>query len=54
MDELELLDLDEEMEEKEPKRSLYDICFHLLKLYSDRFVSTSLVSSLSIKIMSMV
>uniref|UniRef100_A0A672M5K4 Nuclear pore complex protein Nup98-Nup96 n=1 Tax=Sinocyclocheilus grahami TaxID=75366 RepID=A0A672M5K4_SINGR len=36
VDELELLGLDEEMESKKP---LYDICFHLLKLYSDRHYS---------------
>lgn len=41
VDELELLGLDEEMDETESKKSLYDICFHLLKLYSDRFVITS-------------
>uniref|UniRef100_A0A673NMI3 Nuclear pore complex protein Nup98-Nup96 n=1 Tax=Sinocyclocheilus rhinocerous TaxID=307959 RepID=A0A673NMI3_9TELE len=36
VDELELLGLDEEMDETESKKPLYDICFHLLKLYSDR------------------
>uniref|UniRef100_A0A9R1SRY5 Nuclear pore complex protein Nup98-Nup96 n=2 Tax=Cyprinus carpio TaxID=7962 RepID=A0A9R1SRY5_CYPCA len=35
VDELELLGLDEEMDETESKKPLYDICFHLLKLYSD-------------------
>ncbi|XP_051732984.1 nuclear pore complex protein Nup98-Nup96 isoform X1 [Ctenopharyngodon idella] len=39
VDELELLGLDEEMDETESKKSLYDICFHLLKLYSDRHYS---------------
>uniref|UniRef100_A0A8C1VCF4 Nuclear pore complex protein Nup98-Nup96 n=1 Tax=Cyprinus carpio TaxID=7962 RepID=A0A8C1VCF4_CYPCA len=38
VDELELLGLDEEMDETESKKPLFDICFHLLKLYSDRFV----------------
>ncbi len=41
VDELELLSLDEEMDETESKNPLYDICFHLLKLYSDRFVMAS-------------
>lgn len=27
---------DEEEEEEGTKRPLYDLCFHLLKLYSDR------------------
>lgn len=26
----------EEMEETESTKALYDICFHLLKLYSDK------------------
>uniref|UniRef100_A0A671S4V3 Nuclear pore complex protein Nup98-Nup96 n=1 Tax=Sinocyclocheilus anshuiensis TaxID=1608454 RepID=A0A671S4V3_9TELE len=39
VDELELLGLDEEMDETESKKPLYDICFHLLKLYSDRHYS---------------
>ncbi|XP_051956163.1 nuclear pore complex protein Nup98-Nup96-like isoform X2 [Xyrauchen texanus] len=39
VDEIELLGLDEEMEESESKKQLYDICFHLLKLYSDRHYS---------------
>lgn len=31
--------LEEEMEETgEERRPLYDVCFHLLKLYSDRWV----------------
>ncbi|XP_033491350.2 nuclear pore complex protein Nup98-Nup96 isoform X1 [Epinephelus lanceolatus] len=30
---------EEEEEEEESKRSLYDLCFHLLKLYSDRHYS---------------
>ncbi|XP_061558364.1 nuclear pore complex protein Nup98-Nup96 isoform X1 [Phycodurus eques] len=29
-------DVDEDDEEEESKRPLYDVCFHLLKLYSDR------------------
>ena len=29
-----------DMEEEESKRPLYDICFHLLKLYSDRYYTT--------------
>ncbi|XP_030649358.1 LOW QUALITY PROTEIN: nuclear pore complex protein Nup98-Nup96 [Chanos chanos] len=33
------LSLEEEMEEAEPNKQLYDICFHLLKLYSDRHYS---------------
>uniref|UniRef100_A0A8C2CCL9 Nuclear pore complex protein Nup98-Nup96 n=1 Tax=Cyprinus carpio TaxID=7962 RepID=A0A8C2CCL9_CYPCA len=36
IDEVELLGLDEEMDETDSKKPLYDICFHLLKLYSDR------------------
>lgn len=39
VDEMELLDMDEEMEGTKSKRSLFDICFHLLKLYSDRHYS---------------
>lgn len=30
------MDMEEEEEEEECKRPLYDLCFHLLKLYSDR------------------
>lgn len=41
IDELEVLGLDEDMDEIESKKPLYDICFHLLKLYSDRFVTVS-------------
>uniref|UniRef100_A0A8D3BN44 Nuclear pore complex protein Nup98-Nup96 n=1 Tax=Scophthalmus maximus TaxID=52904 RepID=A0A8D3BN44_SCOMX len=39
--EAEKLDMmmDEEEEEEESKRPLYDLCFHLLKLYSDRHYS---------------
>ncbi|KAF7643759.1 hypothetical protein LDENG_00234110 [Lucifuga dentata] len=37
--EAEQLDLEEEEEEEESKRPLYDLCFHLLKLYSDRHYS---------------
>lgn len=33
--EAEQTDIEEE-EEEECKRPLYDVCFHLLKLYSDR------------------
>ncbi|KAM3600735.1 uncharacterized protein V6R79_001514 [Siganus canaliculatus] len=33
------LDMDEEEDEEESKRPLYDLCFHLLKLYSDRHYS---------------
>ncbi|TRY98366.1 hypothetical protein DNTS_021791 [Danionella cerebrum] len=32
-DELELLGLDEDLEERQSKKPLYDLCFHLLKLY---------------------
>uniref|UniRef100_A0A8B9KKL9 Nuclear pore complex protein Nup98-Nup96 n=1 Tax=Astyanax mexicanus TaxID=7994 RepID=A0A8B9KKL9_ASTMX len=39
VDDLELLGLDEEMEDTETKKPLYDICFHLLKLYSDKYYS---------------
>uniref|UniRef100_A0A8C2H0E0 Nuclear pore complex protein Nup98-Nup96 n=1 Tax=Cyprinus carpio TaxID=7962 RepID=A0A8C2H0E0_CYPCA len=39
IDEVELLGLDEEMDETDSKKPLYDICFHLLKLYSDRHYS---------------
>ncbi|KAL7844543.1 hypothetical protein SRHO_G00230820 [Serrasalmus rhombeus] len=39
VDDLELLGLYEEMEDTESKKSLYDICFHLLKLYSDKHYS---------------
>ncbi|XP_005161496.1 nuclear pore complex protein Nup98-Nup96 isoform X1 [Danio rerio] len=39
IDELELLGLDEDMDEIDSKKPLYDICFHLLKLYSDRHYS---------------
>ncbi|XP_051537723.1 nuclear pore complex protein Nup98-Nup96-like isoform X2 [Myxocyprinus asiaticus] len=39
VDEIELLGLDEEMEENVSKKQLYNICFHLLKLYSDRHYS---------------
>uniref|UniRef100_A0A7N8Y0C4 Nuclear pore complex protein Nup98-Nup96 n=1 Tax=Mastacembelus armatus TaxID=205130 RepID=A0A7N8Y0C4_9TELE len=35
--EVEQADMDDE--EEEPKRPLYDLCFHLLKLYSDRHYS---------------
>lgn len=30
-----------EEEEEGTKRPLYDLCFHLLKLYSDRYRSTN-------------
>lgn len=30
------MDMEEEEEKEECKRPLYDLCFHLLKLYSDR------------------
>ena len=33
---LEAEEAEEEEEEEESKRPLYDLCFHLLKLYSDR------------------
>uniref|UniRef100_A0AAR2K7M0 Nuclear pore complex protein Nup98-Nup96 n=1 Tax=Pygocentrus nattereri TaxID=42514 RepID=A0AAR2K7M0_PYGNA len=36
VDDIELLGLYEEMVDTESKKSLYDICFHLLKLYSDK------------------
>ncbi|CAG14406.1 unnamed protein product, partial [Tetraodon nigroviridis] len=36
--ETEQMDIEEE-EEEECKRPLYDLCFHLLKLYSDRHYS---------------
>lgn len=40
LDDSKLLGMDLEEEEEEPaKRPLYDICFHLLKLYSDRWAS---------------
>ncbi|XP_036443331.1 nuclear pore complex protein Nup98-Nup96 [Colossoma macropomum] len=39
VDDTELLGLDEEMEDTESKKSLYDICFHLLKLYSVKHYS---------------
>ncbi|XP_072517838.1 nuclear pore complex protein Nup98-Nup96 [Salminus brasiliensis] len=39
VDDLELMGLDEEMEDTETKKTLYDICFHLLKLYSDKHYS---------------
>ncbi|XP_060942468.1 nuclear pore complex protein Nup98-Nup96 isoform X2 [Limanda limanda] len=37
--EAEKMDMEEEEEEEESKRPLYDLCFHLLKLYSDRHYS---------------
>lgn len=30
------MDMEEEEKKEECKRPLYDLCFHLLKLYSDR------------------
>uniref|UniRef100_A0A3B4CC02 Nuclear pore complex protein Nup98-Nup96 n=1 Tax=Pygocentrus nattereri TaxID=42514 RepID=A0A3B4CC02_PYGNA len=39
VDDIELLGLYEEMVDTESKKSLYDICFHLLKLYSDKHYS---------------
>ncbi len=41
VDELELLSLDEEMDETESKIHSMTSAFHLLKLYSDRFVMAS-------------
>ncbi|XP_011615072.2 nuclear pore complex protein Nup98-Nup96 isoform X2 [Takifugu rubripes] len=37
--EAEPMDMEEEEEKEECKRPLYDLCFHLLKLYSDRHYS---------------
>jgi len=37
--EAEQPDTMEEEEEEEPKRPLHDLCFHLLKLYSDRWAA---------------
>ncbi|KAM4620966.1 nuclear pore complex protein Nup98-Nup96 isoform 2-T3 [Polymixia lowei] len=36
LEQADQLGMEEEEEEEESKRPLYDICFHLLKLYSDR------------------
>ncbi|XP_076836868.1 nuclear pore complex protein Nup98-Nup96 isoform X3 [Brachyhypopomus gauderio] len=39
VDDTELLGLNEEMESVESQKPLYDVCFHLLKLYSDKHYS---------------
>lgn len=36
---MEVEHLEDEEEEEGTKRPLYDLCFHLLKLYSDRYGS---------------
>lgn len=46
MDDVEQ-DVLEEMEDTESKKPLYDICFHLLKLYSNKYVDIVLFQTFS-------